>query len=143
MVRHCSDCGAPPTPEEPDAITLRNERFDTVAVVGGWVRRDGGDLAILATEAPRLTALAWGGEVREVVNVAVAGYRWGRASASRSRRASSRACSRTTPGRRNWRPVGPGEAAGAPSRRSPSWAPRSPPSRASPRRVRRPLHSGR
>jgi len=36
---------------EPDAITLRNERVDATAVVAGWVRREDGDIAILAAEA--------------------------------------------------------------------------------------------
>ncbi len=59
---------------DPDEITLRNEHVDTTAVVVGRVRREDGDIAILAAEAPGLTALAWGGEVREGVRVMVAGY---------------------------------------------------------------------
>lgn len=47
---------------EPDAITWRNERVNATAVVVGRVRREDGDIAILAAEAPGLTALAWGGE---------------------------------------------------------------------------------
>lgn len=58
----------------PDAVTLRNERVESRAVVSGWVRRSEGDLAILAAAAPALTALAWGGEVREGASVAAAGY---------------------------------------------------------------------
>lgn len=59
---------------EPEAITLRNEQLEATASVTGWVRRDEGDLAILAAGAPALAALAWGGAVTEGAGVAVAGY---------------------------------------------------------------------
>ncbi|MCY4390940.1 MAG: serine protease [Chloroflexi bacterium] len=60
--------------DEPDAITLHNERVDAAATVTDWVRSDDGDIAILTAEEPGLTALAWGSEVSEGLSVAVAGY---------------------------------------------------------------------